>query len=142
MSIERIEKDFHEKVSAQVRLVAEGVGRYRVLTPFMFDDGDHLVIVLKKENSQWILSDEAHTYMHLTYDIKEEDLHKGARQKIISNALLNFQVDGRDGELMINVQDERYGDALCSFVRSILEISNVPNERNMRYLNESSLANQ
>ncbi len=125
MSIEQIEKDFHEKVSAQVRLETEGRGRYRVLTPFLFDDGDHLVIVLKQEGSRWILSDEAHTYMHLTYDIKEEDLHKGTRQKIISNALSSFDVDDRDGELMINVSDGRYGDALYSFVQAILKISDV-----------------
>ena len=108
----------------------------------MFDDGDHLVIVLKKENSQWILSDEAHTSMRLIYDIEEEDLHKSTRQKITSNALSNFQVNDRDGELMINVQDERYGDALYSFVRSILEISDVSNERNIRYLKENFLADR
>ena len=41
--------------------------RYQVFTPFLFDDGDHLVIVLKRNNSHWVLSDEGHTYMHLTY---------------------------------------------------------------------------
>ena len=49
MSIETIERDFHEKVSAMVRLTAEGMERFRVFTPFLFEDGDHLAIVLKKE---------------------------------------------------------------------------------------------
>ncbi len=125
MSIEQIEKDFHEKVSTQIRLETEGVNRYRVITPFLFEDGDHLVIVLKQEGSRWILSDEAHTYMHLTYNIKEKDLHKGTRQKIISNALSSFEVDDRNGELMINVPGERYGDALYSFIQALLKISDV-----------------
>lgn len=125
MSVENIERDFHAKVSEKVQLHAEGVNRYFVFTPFMFDDGDHLVIVLKKEGERWILSDEAHTYMRLTYDIKEEDLHKGTRQKIISNALSMFEVDDRDGELILPVPDERYGDALYSFVQAILKISDV-----------------
>jgi len=125
MPLENIERDFHAKVSEQIRLHAEGVNRYVVFTPFMFDDGDHLVIVLKQEGGRWILSDEAHTYMRLTYDIKEEDLHKGTRQKIISDALSMFEVDDRDGELILPVPDERYGDALYSFVQALLKISDV-----------------
>ncbi len=125
MSIETIERDFHEKVSAKIRLAAEGMERFRVFTPFLFEDGDHLTIVLKKEGARWVLSDEAHTYMHLTYDIDEEDLHSGTRQKIISNALSTFRIEDRDGELILDVPDERYGDALYSFVQSLLKISDV-----------------
>lgn len=126
MSMEIVERDFHEKISAKVRLEAEGVDRFRVLTPFVFEDGDHLSVVLKKEKSGWVLSDEAHTYMRLTYDIEESDLHKGTRQKIISNALSVFQVEDRDGELMIEVPDGRlYGDALYSFVQALLRIADV-----------------
>ena len=105
MSIETIEQDFHKKVSAQVRLAAEGLGRFRVFTPFLFEDGDHLAIVLRQEGSRWILSDEAHTYMHLTYDIDEKELHRGTRQKIISNALSTFHVEDRNGELVLDVPE-------------------------------------
>ena len=125
MSIETIERDFHEKVSSKIRLAAEGMERFRVFTPFLFEDGDHLGIVLRKEGARWVLSDEAHTYMHLTYDIDEKDLHGGTRQKIISNALSTFQIEDRDGELVLDVPEERYGDALYSFVQALLKISNV-----------------
>ena len=40
MSIHNIEQEFLDKVSAKVRLMEEGLGRYRVFTPFQFDDGD------------------------------------------------------------------------------------------------------
>lgn len=125
MSIKAIERDFHEKVSEQVQLEAEGVDRFRVFTPFLFEDGDHLSIVLKKEGARWVLSDEAHTYMHLSYDINEKDLRGGPRQQIISNALSTFQVEDRDGELTLTVPDERYGDALYSFVQALLKIADV-----------------
>ena len=125
MSMESIERDFHEKVSAKVRLSSEGMDRFRVLTPFLFDDGDHLSIVLKKEGSRWVLSDEAHTYMRLTYDVEESDLHRGTRQKIISNALSTFRVEDRDGELVLAVPDGLYGDALYSFVQALLKIADV-----------------
>ena len=125
MSIETIKRDFHEKVSSKIRLAAEGMERFRVFTPFLFEDGDHLGIVLRREGARWVLSDEAHTYMHLTYDIDERDLHSGTRQKIISNALSTFQIEDRDGELVLDVPDERYGDALYSFIQGLLKISDV-----------------
>jgi len=125
MPVENIERDFHAKVSEKIRLRTESVDRHVVFTPFMFDDGDHLVIVLKKEGGKWVLSDEAHTYMRLTYHIKEEDLHKGTRQKIISNTLSMFDVIDRGGELILPVPDGGYGDALYSFVQAILKISDV-----------------
>ena len=125
MSIETIEREFREKISAKIWLVAEGMERFRVFTPFLFEDGDHLSIVLKKEGMRWVLSDEAHTYMHLTYDIDERDLHSGTRQKIISNALSMFQIEDRDGELLLDVPDGRYGAALYSFVQALLKITDV-----------------
>jgi hypothetical protein len=50
MSPEMIERDFHEKVCSNIRLMPEGYRRFRVSTPFLFQDGDHLAIVLKHED--------------------------------------------------------------------------------------------
>src|SRR5215467_8956055 len=101
MSVESIERDFKAKGSNRIRLMSEGVDRYQVFTPFVFDDGDHLVIVLKRQNSHWVLSDEGHTYMHLTYKMDEKDLQRGTRQTIITNALSMFDVNDRGGELAV-----------------------------------------
>ncbi len=125
MELKHIELDFREKVSEKLKIHPEGMNRYRVFTPFLFEDGDHLAIVLRRENGGWVLSDEGHTYMHLTYDLEEKDLQKGTRQKIITNALSVFSVQDRDGEIVIPVQDQQYGDALFSFVQALLKISDV-----------------
>ena len=125
MVLNDIERDFKNKVSEKLSLSSEGVDRYRVFTPFMFEDGDHLSIVLKRMNGGWILSDEGHTYMHLTYDLEEKDLQKGTRQKIITNALSMFSVEDQEGELVIPIQNERYGDALYSFIQALLKITDV-----------------
>jgi len=93
MSVEAIQQDFRRKVVEGIRLEPEGIDRYRVLTPLMFDDGDHLSIVLKREGSRWVLSDEGHTYMRLTYAVDEKDLHRGTRSKVISGALDSFSVE-------------------------------------------------
>lgn len=87
MNLEGIEQDFRDKVCEKLKISTEGVDRVRVFTPFMFEDVDHLAIVLKREHGEWILSDEGHTYMYLTYDLDEKDLQRGTRQKIIINAL-------------------------------------------------------
>ena len=125
MAAEIVQQDFRDKVSTKIWLEPDGDERFRVFTPFMFEDGDHLSVVLKKEGIRWVLSDEAHTYMHLTYDMEESDLHSGTRQDIISNVLSIFKIDDRDGELILEVLDERYGDALYSFIQALIKISDV-----------------
>lgn len=125
MSIDAIERALRESVAAQVELREGGDNLYRVLTPFRFDDGDHFVIVLRRDGSQWTLSDEGHTYMHLTYHIDERDLRRGTRQKVISDALALFDVEDRGGELRLNVSGGQYGDALCAFVQALIKISDV-----------------
>ena len=125
MAVENIQDDFRQKVCESVRVVYEGVDRFRVFTPFLFEDGDHLGIVLKRENGHWVLSDEGHTYMHLTYDIDEKDLQRGTRQKIIGNALSAFSVEDREGELRLSVREGQYGDALYRFVQALLRITQL-----------------
>lgn len=125
MNVEAIQTDFRRKVGDTVRLAEEGVNRYRVFTPFLFEDGDHLAIVIRRDGNRWTLTDEGHTYMHLTYDLDEKDLQRGNRQKIITNALSMFSIEDRDGELLLKVPEERYGDALFSFVQALLKVSDV-----------------
>jgi len=125
MTSETIEHSFREKVSAEINLLQEGLNRYRVFTPFQFEDGDHLVIVLKQMGQRWTLTDEGHTFMHLSYDLEWQDLLKGTRQKIISNALSVFGVEDREGELLLPIPQEQFGDALYSFVQALLKITDV-----------------
>jgi len=123
--IETVERDFKKKVSEQIRLSPEGVDRFRVFSPFMFEDGDHLPIILKRAGKSWVLTDEGHTYMHLTYDLDEKDLQRGTRQTIITGALSAFSVLDHDGELTLEISDGGYGDALYSFIQALLKITDV-----------------
>lgn len=125
MNIESIEKNFKQKVCEQIRLESEGVNRFRVFTPFLFDDGDHLSIVLKKDQQEWVLTDEGHTFMHLSYDIDEKDLYKGTRQKLISDALSVFDAQDRNGEIVTRIKDESYGDSLYSYIQALIKITDV-----------------
>jgi len=126
MNPEIIIEEFRQKICSEIQLLPEGLNRYRVFTPFQFDDGDHFVIVLKKQNDNWILTDEGHTYMHLTYsDLDEKDLTRGTRGKIIENTLSMFSMKDEEGELTLKIHENEYGDALYSFIQGLAKISDV-----------------
>ncbi len=125
MDINTIEKDFKNKVCEKIRLLPEGKERFKIFTPFMFNDGDHLVSSLKKTPEGWVISDEGHTYMHLSYEIDVKDLEKGTRQKVIDSALSMFDLQDREGEIIIKVENELFGDALFSFIQGVSKIIDV-----------------
>ena len=125
MLIKSIQQDLIDKVSDKIKVIPDGKDRFRVFTPFRFDDGDHITVVLKKESEGWVLSDEGHTYMHLTYDMKQSKLFSGKHYQIISNALDTFNVEDRFGELILKVKEDRFGDALYSFAQALVRMGDV-----------------
>ena len=125
MDIDRILTSFKAKVCNKITIRSEGLDKYRILTPFKFEDGDHFKIILKKVNDQFVLTDEGHTFMHLSYYMDESDFQSGTRHKIITGALnLEHMIDN-DGELQIQIPDEKFGDALFSFLQGLTKISNI-----------------
>lgn len=123
MTPEKITQEFRQKVCEEIRLISEGMNRYIVLTPFMFDDGDHLCILLKREDDRWYLSDEGHTFMHVSYD--EIDIERGTRSKIIDTVLLSYGIRNENGELKCVIEGNAHGDALYSFVQGLIKITDV-----------------
>lgn len=118
-----IARSFKRKVGQEVSLEAEGLDRFVVYTPFQFEDGDHYVVVLKRMGENWVLSDEGHTFMHLSYS--EVDLSTGTRAELISRTLLNHQVENDDGELRLVIPGRAFGDALFSFVQALGQVANT-----------------
>ncbi len=123
MNTAELEREFKRKVCDEIDVEREGIDRYIVYTPFMFDDGDHFVIILKKRDDQWRLTDEGHTFMHMSYG--EIDIEHGTRKSIIDKVLLSFRLANEDGELSLEVPDNQYGDALFSFVQALVKISDT-----------------
>jgi hypothetical protein len=125
MEIKHIEKEFKEKVCKEIRLMEEGIDRYRVFTPFQFDDGDSFAIVLKKVLDKWILSDEGHTFMHLSYELDIDSLDKGSRAKIISTTLNNFGIQEFEGALLAPVSMENMGNVFYNYVQGLIKITDI-----------------
>lgn len=125
MEIKYIEKEFKEKVCKEIRLMQEGIDRYRVFTPFQFDDGDSFAIILKKTENIWTLSDEGHTFMHLSYDIDIDCLDKGNRAKIISTTLSNFGINEKEGVLFARVNEETMGNVFFNYLQALIKITDL-----------------
>jgi len=125
MIINDFQKTFCQSVCEQIELVEESTDRFKVFTPFHFDDGDHLLIVLKKDKDSWVLSDEGHTYMHLACIVNEFNLLRYPPKEIIDNALSEFSISDRYGELVLEIDGSEYGDALYRFVQGLLRISDI-----------------
>jgi hypothetical protein len=125
MNLTAIKDEFRERVSEQIDLRQQGEGRFLVTTPFRFDDGDHFVIALKREGDGWILTDEASTIMHLSYWLDTDAIESGNRRQIVDSSLSTFSVENRDGELVIPIIENRFGDALFDFVQALTKVTDI-----------------
>ena len=125
MNVETIREEFKSRVCEQIDLEPEGEGRFLVATPFRFEDGDHFVIALKREADQWILSDEASTLMHLSYWLDDKAIESGNSKEIVNSSLSAFSVQNRDGELIIPVVEDRFGDALFNLVQALTKVTDI-----------------
>jgi len=123
MNQSEIERAFKESVCDEVELAPEGIDRYLVHVPFTFADGDHYVVLLKRDDGQWTLSDEGHTFMHVSYEVPEFD--RGTRRAIIDRVLGGLGIEDREGELRLRIPQGRYGDALFSYLQAITRITDV-----------------
>lgn len=123
MDIQTISADFKGKVSSHVNLVSEGISRYQVRHPFTFDDGDHFVILLKQYGDRWYLTDEGHTIMHLSYE--GLSLDKGSYKEVIDNTVTSFGLNNKEGELILQIPEERFGDAFFTFTQALIKISDI-----------------
>ena len=116
---------FIEDISKQINIISDGKDRFRILTPFMFDDGDHISVVLKKNRKTWVLSDEGHTYMHFASEIAKETPFDETYEKIISHIISTYNIIEHNGELIFEVENERFGQALYSFAQTLIRIGDI-----------------
>ena len=124
MNLAGLREEFRQKICDEIDIEDQGLHRYVVYTPFMFDDGDHFVVVLKrKPDDRWFLTDEGHTFMHISYD--NIDIWHGNRKSIIDQTLLSFSMTNDSGEIKLDVPENAFGDALFSFLQGLTKITDI-----------------
>ena len=131
-----IQNSFKKAVAGSVRLQPEGVDRYLVFTPFHFDDGDHFVIILKRTNGGgWVLTDEGHTYMHMSYRMDVSSLAHGTRNALIESALEKHDAHENGGQILARIDDfENAGNVFYNYIQCLVKITDVA------YLNRKRVA--
>ncbi len=107
-----------------MELRAEGADRFRVFTPFRFDDGDGFVVVLRRDEGRWFLTDEGNSFLHLSDEFEESAL-RGGGCRVVAVALTRFGVEDRDGELRPEIPEDRPAEALRSFVGAIGRVAEI-----------------
>ena len=123
--VSEIERNIQDLIGSEVTLLPYGINSYRVITPFLFDDGDNLSIVLKNQNEKWLLTDEGHTLMHLSYDIDDRELRKGTRAKIINNVLKRFGVEDQNGSFVLQIESDGFGPYILDYIQALLHVTDI-----------------
>jgi hypothetical protein len=101
----------------------------RVHTPFLFADGDELVIRLRELPSangrryEW--TDLAHTIMHLSYWMEVDALGEGKRGQLLEEALGRLGIRNEDGELILDATTEDLGGTLLQFAQGLLQVADL-----------------
>ena len=127
MNTESIQKSLKESVAESVELFPQGDNNYQIATPFHFDDGDHFVVILKTDESgSWIITDEGHTYMHMSYYMDLSSLDNGNRNEIIESSLEKYGVKEIEGELIATIDEiSNAGNTLYNFIQCLMSIIDV-----------------
>ncbi|HVW87298.1 MAG TPA: DUF1828 domain-containing protein [Bryobacteraceae bacterium] len=117
-----VERTFKQMACARVELAPDGPDKFVVHTPFKFDDGDHFVVILKKTASGWVLTDEGHTLMHLTYSGFRMNEPRAA---MVARTLRAAEVENLGGELRLPVFNDDFGDALFDFLQALTRVTEI-----------------
>ena len=112
-----------DAVSESISFVPDGEDRFVVRTPFTFDDGDVLKVVVARDDGGWYLTDEGHTFMHLSYE--DIDIEAKTRRRLLDQVLATYKVENRDGELRAVLREDQMGDSLFSFLQALTKISDL-----------------
>lgn len=112
---------FSESLSKAFRIEAAGDDRYRVSTPFVFDDGDYPSVVIKREADGWKISDEGFTCFHFADDVGNEDW-----ERFVADTLAMWRIEDRDGAFVMDMEgSEDYCDAIVDFGQALTSIAAV-----------------
>jgi hypothetical protein len=127
MDIQALTQTVQQSIGAQVRVEAEGRGRYLLLTPFMREDGDHYNIVLREveHERRWRLTDEGETLMHSSYTVDYDALHKGARGAVLERVLAQGGVTDANGELLLDVDADEISAGLFTFLQTLTRVNDL-----------------
>ena len=95
----------------------------RMGTSWHIDVGnDEIHLILKRKDGRWIITDEAHTLMWLSYEGLDIS---GTCWDVLDTALSSNSVSFDDGRMYIDCTGRDAGQCLVSMVRAVLRTADL-----------------
>ncbi|NCA74249.1 MAG: DUF1828 domain-containing protein [Gammaproteobacteria bacterium] len=100
-----------------------GINRTLLHTGHFFPDGDEFRIVLEyREEDGWIITDDGHTAMWLSYeDFEITDARKDVLRRVLNTNGAKFD----EGEVYVKCDENNAGKALKSLIQTIQQMSDL-----------------
>lgn len=117
MEAQTIINGLKKAVCSGLEIENRTANRFMIHTGYTYPDGDELHILLIKEGEGWILSDEGHTMMWLSY---EDFSLTDARKSILDRILNTNGVSLSDGEISVPI-DAGDSDSIVIALRSMIQ---------------------
>lgn len=122
IDIVRMTESLRNGVYSMITLEPMDADCYLVHTGFTLPDGNELHLVLKEKHGRWIITDEAHTLMWLSYeDLYISESHRKMLDLILSSNSVSFD----DGRMYIDCTGRDAGQCLVSMVRAVLRTADL-----------------
>lgn len=121
--LSQLEEELRSRLSMAISLEPLGDGRYAVITPFTFDDGDRFPIVLFDQNDGWRISDEGSSVMHLSYD--DYAVEEGNRAKLLENIAQRHHLELVDWEFLRDVTGTPTAEDILGFIHAMAQVADV-----------------
>ncbi len=111
-----------DSVSSMIGFEERGTDRYQVHTGFLFPDGDELHMILNRDGGGWVITDEGHTAMWLSYEDIDVSDHPDLFKRIIRQNGVSYE----SGRMSIGFADaSSMGPCLISMVQTILQVAGL-----------------
>ena len=112
-----------ESICSKVEIEERGIDRYVIHTDFTYPDGDELRIVLKKQDGEWILTDEGHTLMWLSYD--DLNPYTESRKNLFARTLASNHAEDADGRICIRFKPDGINAAIHSMIQVLIQTADL-----------------
>ena len=121
--IDKVMGAMKEAMRPSISFEPRGIGAYLVHTGHTYPDGDELRIVLRNRDGEWILTDDGHTMMWLSYgDFKLTE----SRKALLDTTLASNCAEIEDGRIWISLAERDPAAVLTSFIQTLIQVADLP----------------
>lgn len=106
-------------ICSSISFEIRGIDRFMIHTGFGFPDGDEIHIILKKRDEGWMLTDEGHTSMWVSYSVNLSE----NRMRMLERAVGSNGIEFENGVMRVGISDENAAECLMSMIQTILQAS-------------------